>query len=431
MRKSPLLGTAALPLVWCDLTHWGFINFMGALGLFAMVVGLALRSLDRPSRKTQIALGVALVVLFFTHIFRFPFALCGVVGAVVVAYPATGRWRQAILPALPSVALFGVFLLRRSSGVGGSLGPMTVETKRLAEIPTSVVHGFDDPAEMANAVTYLTVLAGVVLVSAVWFVVDKVRARGSDADDADGDPASERTAVRAFFDRHFTALVTLVPVACAAVALLMFLTLPMEIGIWWYVYPREATAACFLALACLPDLPKLRALRAASVLALGLASLGVTRVAANGYAAFGRATEDFTQIDELIPRAPKLLYLIFDHRGSNRTNTPFIHLPAYIQAEKGGWLSFHFAVWGASPVKYRTDPGAVVPPPVPNRWEWTPEKFDLARQGPFFDWFLVRSPTCPDELFLRDNAIVRVAQRGTWWLYHREVATPGEPRPGL
>ena len=39
--------------------------------------------------------------------------------------------------------------------------------------------------------------------------------------------------------------------------------------------------------------------------------------------------------------------------GSGAINTPFIHLPAYVQAERGGWLSFQFATWGASPVVYR------------------------------------------------------------------------------
>ena len=32
MGKSPLLGVAGLALVWCGLTTWGFINYMGALG---------------------------------------------------------------------------------------------------------------------------------------------------------------------------------------------------------------------------------------------------------------------------------------------------------------------------------------------------------------------------------------------------------------
>src|SRR5215468_8529456 len=50
MKKSPLWGLLGLELVWCTLTHWGFLNFMGAIGLFAMVVGFTLMCLDHPTR---------------------------------------------------------------------------------------------------------------------------------------------------------------------------------------------------------------------------------------------------------------------------------------------------------------------------------------------------------------------------------------------
>jgi len=78
MKKSPLLGLAGLPLVWNFLTHWGFLNYVGALGLFCAAVGLTLRVLDKPSPTRQIQLSAVLVLLFFTHIFRFPFALLAV-----------------------------------------------------------------------------------------------------------------------------------------------------------------------------------------------------------------------------------------------------------------------------------------------------------------------------------------------------------------
>src|SRR5262249_45085080 len=73
MKKSPLLGLLGLGLVWCGLSHWGFLNFVGALGLFAMVVGETLLVVDRPTATRQWALALTLVALFFTHIFRFPF----------------------------------------------------------------------------------------------------------------------------------------------------------------------------------------------------------------------------------------------------------------------------------------------------------------------------------------------------------------------
>ena len=54
MKKSPLLGLAGLLGVWCPLTHWGFLNFMGALGLFAMGIGLRKGFEKKPERARYV-----------------------------------------------------------------------------------------------------------------------------------------------------------------------------------------------------------------------------------------------------------------------------------------------------------------------------------------------------------------------------------------
>ena len=407
MRKSPLLGMAALPFVWCDLTHWGFVNFVSALGMFAAAVGLAIRVVDRPTTRSRVALSLVLVLLFFTHVFRFPFAIAAVVGAGVVLFPVTRRLRPLALPLVPALSLFAIFWWVRPPVLGGSMGPLVIHPERADEIRTALVNGFSDAREMASAQAYLRVLALVAALSLAF--------------------GASRLRQRSRSEWGFVALSTIAPLASAIVFLWLYFTLPMEIGLWWYVYPREVTAAAFVSLACLPDLPRSKIARAFIVGALGVASLGVTHVVADNYAQFGKATADFEAITERIPKSPKLLYLVFDHSGTRRTNTPFIHLPAYVQAEKGGWLSFHFAIWGATPAVYRSGEGAVVPPPVPLRWEWTPEKFDVKKNGAFFDWFLVRAMSSPDHLLLPDPSIQRVAHVGTWWLYERvEARAPEE-----
>src|SRR5690606_19582648 len=91
LKKTPLWALLVLPLVWTNLTWWGFINHMGAIGLYMMAVGAALLVVDRPTRKRQVGLSLALLAVFFTHIFRFPFAVLSVIGAAVLFYPATRR----------------------------------------------------------------------------------------------------------------------------------------------------------------------------------------------------------------------------------------------------------------------------------------------------------------------------------------------------
>ena len=113
MKRSPLGALLTLPLVYSTLTHWGFINFVGALGLFAMAVGLAMLVVDRPTPVRRWGLGITLVVLFFTHIFRFPMAIAAVVGTALFLYPATRRLRPVVGPMVPSLVLFGIWLVVR------------------------------------------------------------------------------------------------------------------------------------------------------------------------------------------------------------------------------------------------------------------------------------------------------------------------------
>jgi hypothetical protein len=399
MRKSPLLGLAGAPFAWCHLTHWGFINFVSAIGMFAAVLGLTLRVLDKPSRRSQIALALTLVLLFFTHVFRLPFAIAGVVGTTALMYPVVRRVKPVLWPMAPALVLFAIFWILRPPELSPDFGPFHVELGRIAEAPGYLVNAFEGPDEKAVALRFVQALGIVAIVCAAF--------------------AASRFAGRTRNEQRFALHAALVPLGAAAMCAIGYLTLPIEAGLWWYIYPREATCVAFFLVALIPNLPEERWVRAALVGALAIASLTVSSFVAGRYRAFDDTTRDFVAVSEKIPKAPKLLYLVFDHDGSDRAQTPYIHLPAWVQAEKGGWLSFHFAMFGASPVRYREGPDAVVPPPVPRRWEWTPDRYDHAAQSPFFDWFLVRSRENPAPIFQGD-AIVLETHRGTWWLFRRQ-----------
>ena len=69
-------------------------------------------------------------------------------------------------------------------------------------------------------------------------------------------------------------------------------------------------------------------------------------------------------------------------------------------------------------MRYRK--GGVVPPRVPDQWEFTPQYFRVKKQGAWFNTFLVRHRIDPHQLFDPDPSIHLVAQRGTWWLYRRD-----------
>jgi hypothetical protein len=392
-KKSPLLGLLGLGLVYGNLTHWGFINYVGACGLFALIVGLTLLLLDRPTRGRQIGLVVALLALYFTHIFRFPFAVAAVVGTGVVMFPATRRFRPLILPVLAALVLFAVWWKLRPPSLEGALD-LGFHPERLArDLGNCLTDGFKDSGVRDAQRAFFATAGAVALVSAGHALAARIRRR-----------------------RRFTAWdvgVTVVPLCCAAVFLVLFLTLPLFIGSWFYVFPREATATVLILCAACPDLPRASWLRASLVGVLSLAGIAVTHQVSAHYADLAEDSEDLYAITRHIGPAPRLFYAIVDHTPTSRAVSPFSHLAAYVQAEKGGWLSWSFAVWGHSPVTYRgaDDPSAVLLPPPP---VWDP-KYDK----PFYDWILFRQETSPDGHFVRDRAIKRIAHVGKWWLYHR------------
>src|SRR6185437_15794996 len=187
-----------------------------------MSIGLTLLLLEAPSRRRQALLAATLVALFFTHIFRYPFALCAVVGTAVVMYPATRRIRPIALPLVPALALMGTWLLVRPKEVAASFGPLAIHKERMKELPGYLTGAFNDPAEHQAFDAFFRIVLVVGVLSIAIAIVGA----------------------------------TVVPLACAVVFLGLFLWLPMSIGIWWYVYPREATAATFIALGAFPNLPR-------------------------------------------------------------------------------------------------------------------------------------------------------------------------------
>ena len=412
MKKSPLWGMLGLGPTWCMLTHWGFLNFLGAIGLFAAVVGLTLRVVDAPTRRRQWLLTLALLAVFFTHIYRFPFAVAAVVGVTLFMYPATRRYRPVLLPLAVSAMTYVLWVLVRRPGLSSNTGRLALHTERLAEIPGYLFSGFVGGEELAAGRQMLAVYCVLfVLCAAVFFAQGRHRHRGGR-------------------DLLWGAGITLLPIALGAVFLLAYLVLPMEMGIWWFVYPREVTTAAYLALGAMPDLPRQWWLRAPMLAAVALVTGRLGFVTASHWYDFERSNADFEQILKSIPQAPKLMYLIFDHSGSARRVTPYIHMPAWVQAQKGGWLSFHFVGWDVHPIRYRPA-GPDVPPPTPLRWEWTPERFRVQTHGAFFDTFLVRSSRPVDSLFAPDPSIHPAAHAGRWWLYRREKsAPPGSADPG-
>ncbi|HWA74632.1 MAG TPA: hypothetical protein VG937_19945 [Polyangiaceae bacterium] len=404
MKKSPYLGIFALPLVWNKLTHWGFLNYVAALGLSAAALGFTFLVLDAPSRARRIGLASSLTLVFATHVFRYPFTLAAMFGSALLLYPVTRRWKELLLPVLPSLSLFAVWWLGREPLAASENVIGSPHFERIHEASSLVFDSFRGPEEDLLALRALA-LCGVVAVASLALARFAPRTVSTNRNDE-----------RFRFATHAAVF------SIAAVYLWMFLTLPMSIGVWWYVYPREIVAALFMALALLPDLPRGAGKQLALVAVAGFGSVMQAAFVSERYREFEDSSADFRDILAYLPKAPRLGYMMFDLSGTSQIASPYLHLPAWVQAEKGGWLSFHFVSWRQSPIRYR-EGSQDVPPETPLRFEWTPNRFDLRTRGRFFDWFLVRSQSSPDARFAVDQDLRRVAHRGRFWLYRRDDVT--------
>jgi hypothetical protein len=115
----------------------------------------------------------------------------------------------------------------------------------------------------------------------------------------------------------------------------------------------------------------------------------------------------------------RMLGLVFD-RGSRVVNhAPYLHFSQYYVVEQGGVASFSFVDFPQSPVQYRAD---AAPPRLPNRFEWTPERFRFREHGAYYDYFLVRDAPRHrgSRPFGRDQRGVELVTReGAWSLYKK------------
>ena len=416
MKKSPLWAVLGLGLAWCTATQWGFLSYMGATGLLAMSTGLALLFVDRPTKGRSVLLALSMVAVFFTHVYRFPFAVAAVLLAAAAVYPSTGRFAALARPLSPGLLLFVLWLATKPRSLSPPLGKLGVHFERVGYIVEHLFGAYLPQEELPptpeghrERALALFMLALAVLT----VVVARVLAAREGAPQRDD----------AWWRRRTTAFAL-----CYAGGLfVLYLTLPLAIGQWFFVYPREIVGVALFLLAAVPELPARPVSRSVVV---ALAALAVTPMAgfvSARFREFDDATSDFREMVSVTPRAPRLLYLIYDLRGSKKRASPFLHLPAWIQAEKGGALAFHFAQWGFYPVRYRPASPAV-PPPFEEGFEWSPQNFDVFEHGPWFDTFLVRHAQDPHLLFDRDQSIHQVAHIGTWWLYRRPSPTaPATP----
>ncbi|MFW5966340.1 MAG: hypothetical protein ACOCV2_02425 [Persicimonas sp.] len=392
LERPEYLSLFAFPLLYNVFVLLGFVNFIAAIPLMLLGLGLAVRIHGDFDRCAAIALGVVGFICFFMHVVPFAFlavgtALVGLKGGV---RQTLKRW----LPMLPAGLVAVGWTLLSPAGEStteavGQSAEFQPWRDRIAELPdwlTNVTTAqFDDQLLMIyGALLGLAALVGGA--AAVFGGVSKFEWRTS---------LSLRLAV-------------LAPLAFAG-----YLFLPTSYDWIWPISARFGLLAIFLVIPVVPSPPRV------ANYAIG-AALVVVSLA--GFYHVGEKFEAFSdeEVGELqsaidqLPPGKRVAGLIFDPGSRHVRFSPFLHAVAHYQAQKGGAVMFTFADFAQSPFRFREE---ARPPRVRPRWEWTPHQVDPRAGLGWYDYVLVRGG--PGRIARQSDTYDNVFESERWSVWER------------
>jgi hypothetical protein len=418
LRADERLAVFACPLFWSQALLIGFFNWMAALPVLLWALALAVEQARAPSLRRAALLALLALCLFYLHLSAFLFFVPASAMAfwTIHAPDQSGRWRR--LRALPGrvlwaapVALAGLLFLLRSPVVHPrSVGWRQDMTPQFEDPGTLLRHLPDALLDVWQGSADEWVLLGLL---AAWAALAWPAARpGSQPSSEPGSEPSlelERSRLRGL------------AAGWVALAALLYFAFPVSIGWMWQLNERYALLALLLA----PALLRPRPGRAAALPLLCGAALALASAwtAGANVRAFSAEVGPFDEV--LAHAAPNrhLLALVFDQGSSVAKFAPFLQFAGYYRARKGGVASFSFAELPQSPLRYRPGRG---PPQKPPHWEWEPQSYRNATDGPYYDYVLVHGRADAGRLLAAPGPRWWLsAAAGRWSLYER-----AEPREG-
>ncbi len=362
-------GLLALAVTYNHVFFWGFVDSLVAAPLFLGGLALADRIMEEPPGVRGWCLLAGLTLLFYTAHLQMLLLFAGAVGWLALVRQPPIRYLALRLSALvPGVALGA-----------GVLAWVHIHS---AEVMTGFQRYLDGQAtiflstgEKAGRVPGLLFgvysdgtqeILGLLLAAAVLILVLRRPPTGADRADL---------LVRTRF------------ATLAGWILLLFFLLP-EFSSGYLVSERLVPLAAMVMVAGLPRSSVLRRRLAAATVILLLA-LQFSSVL-DGFRTFGVETAGLGKVLAAAEPGQALAGLLFEQSNSTWMAPADLlrHFPAYYQVEKGGRVALSFALFFNAPVRYRPgawEDGVLARWPEADAW-----RFDLARDGGRFRYFLVR-----------------------------------------
>jgi hypothetical protein len=379
---EPRVAILAAPLTYGFCFYWGFLNYLFAVPLGALMLAAAYRYRDRQTPGRGLALAGAGVLLFFGHILALGVAGLGALVLLVTRVRRAGDLPRLIAPLLAPVPLMVAWVVAQLRTQGDALQATEwgALVWRPVELLGLLLGAPRDPLNVA-----VLVLTG----AALAIVGVRVRARLSLA----------------------------LPFLVVVVAFLVFPLFGFGVAM---LYQRFAVFAAVLALPLLRIAPGRRAgmvTAVACAFAIGWSGYLTARfVAFDGEMAGMRAL-----IERMEPGSTvRLLPVSIRSRHLPEDFPLFMHAPAWYQVEKGGHLSFSFAQHYPELVRYETTPAWAVPLGEETHFRG----FRWPREVGRYDYFVVSARVdMTPRLFPGAEGRVRlVAREGLFWLY--ETVSP-------
>ena len=349
------LALLTLPLMYSRTFFWGFANFNLALGMALIAVAL----LERGARSVrgEVALAALCVAIVLTHAYG-----AAIVLGYVCLWLVVGD-RRAVLKRLPALSPLVIGILvwfQLGLGVEGR-GDVYFRSlaRRLLRFEDSVIGGYPDTSD--------EILLAAMLATTAFFAAGAFpwnRARW-----------------------HALGRCERIFALFSGLNLALYFALPTHLPSWHYINFRHA----LLAVAFLPLLAQATdgpgARRTAIALLAGLTALTFATHWSH-LIRFDREARSFDDVIAQLPDTPRVYFLNWDMDGAVTETHAYHHFHAYIQARRGGLISFSFPelFWNI-PVRVRENAG--IPKPS-GESEWYVRFFDYDEIGDFYDHVLVR-----------------------------------------
>lgn len=364
LGRPPGLTLFVFPLLFNTFLLLGFLNFIAAIPLMLLGMGLAARLHHEYSRGAAIGLAITGLGCFLMHVI--PFAFLAVAGGLLGVRDSIAATFKRWLPLLPAGLLSVAWTLlspaggstTEAMGDGGRFLPWLEALRDLPDWLTNLTPQTHDER--------LLVYYGLILVATIALGV------GVDQRDGSGErrryPLAQRVGV------------------LSPLALLGYFALPISYDWIWPISPRFALLGLVLLIPAIPMPRKWPAYVLGALLTV--VSLSNFHHITEQFQAYSQEeVGDLQQALDEIPRGKRVAGLIFDRGSKHVRFSPFIHSVAYYQAQRGGAVMFTFADFPQSPFRFREDSR---PPRVEPRWEWTPQKVDPREELDWYDYVLVR-----------------------------------------